>query len=46
MDQQNLVGIEQVVGDDQTAQRILRDHTAGIADDVGITGLETEKIFL
>ncbi len=43
VDQDELVGVEQVVRDDQAADRVVADHAAGVADDVRISGLQAEQ---
>jgi hypothetical protein len=36
--------VEQVVGDQQTADGVLGGQPAGIADDVGLAGLQTQQV--
>ncbi len=45
VDQDDLVCIEQVVGDDEAADGVFCDDTAGVTDDVGFTRLEAEQVF-
>ena len=45
MDQHDLARVEQVVRNDQAADRILGHHAAGIADDVRFAGLQPEQVF-
>src|SRR5215213_4555540 len=43
VDEDDLAGAEQVLGDGQGADHVLGDHTAGVADDVGLPLLEPEQ---
>ena len=36
------LGAEEITGDDEGAKAILRDDSAGVADEVGIVGFESE----
>ena len=42
-DDDDLVGPEQLLADDQRADDVVRGETAGVADDVGVAHLETER---
>ena len=43
VDDHEFFGAEQVVRDEQGAEGVVRDDTAGIADDVGVAGFEAER---
>lgn len=45
VDQDDLVRIQEVVRDDEAADGVFSDHAAGVADDVGFAGLESEEVF-
>jgi len=42
VDEDDFLSPEQPLGDDQAAQRILRCHAAGVANDVGVPLLQAE----
>ncbi len=42
IDDDELLGVEQVMGNDQRAQRIVGCDSAGIADHVSVTGVQSE----
>jgi len=44
VDQDDLVGVEQVVRDDETADHIVSHHAPRIADDVRVARLEAEQV--
>src|SRR5437868_3861143 len=44
VDQRDLLGAEQVLRDRERADRVVRDDAAGVADDMGIAGLEPERV--
>ena len=44
MDQNELFGVEQVVRNDEAADRIVGHHASGVADDVRIAGLQAKQV--
>jgi hypothetical protein len=42
VDQHDLLGSKQVLGDRERADLVVRDHAASVADHVGVTELEPE----
>ena len=44
MDEDDLVRVQQVMGDDEAADGVFSDHAPGVADNVGFTGLEAEEV--
>src|SRR5579875_72442 len=42
MDEHDLLGAEQPLGDEERADRVLGDHPAGVADDVSVSLLQTQ----
>ena len=45
VDDDEFLGVEQVVGDDQGADRVLGGDASGVADHVGVAGLQAEAAF-
>jgi hypothetical protein len=45
IDDDELLGAEQVMGDDQGAEGVFGGNASGVADDVGVAGLEAEELF-
>ncbi len=43
VDDHEFLGVQKVVGDDQGAQGIFRDDAAGVSNDVGVAGFQTES---
>ena len=43
VDEDDLAGPEQALGDDQGAERVVGDHAAGVADDVGLALAEPQQ---
>lgn len=44
MHEDEFVRVQQVMRDDQAADRVLGDHAAGIADDVRLAGLQSKQV--
>ena len=44
VDEDDLTGVEQVVRDDERANRVLSHNAAGVSDDVGLACSKAEKI--
>ena len=45
IDDDELLGAEQVMRDDQRAERVFGGDASGVADDVGVAGFEAEELF-